>query len=381
MIHHGFRLDSGAVRRGLAACIALTVAVMAQGHARAGDFYKQTNLVSDVPGMAKFTDPNLKNPWGISFGPTSPFWVSNQVTNTATLYNSAGAPQALVVHTPTTGGGPQGPTGQVFNGTSDFALSTGGAARFLFANLNGTISGWNPLQGTIAQVAATASAVYTGLALGNNGSGNFLYAADSAGNGINVFDGSFNQVTLSGSFADATLPDGFTVYNVQHLGNSLYVTYENETSGGGVINEFDLNGNFIRRVTSNGDGGPLDSPWGLAIAPNSFGTFAGKLLVGNEDDGRISAFDLATGAFVGQLKDENGNPISNTGLWGLTFGNGGNGGDPNTLYFNAGINDERNGLFGAITFVPEPSSIALAFIAGGVFAARWGVKRRKALLG
>ncbi len=378
MIHHRFRPEVGP--NGWVACLAVMVLAIAQPDVRAAGFYKQTNLVSDIPGMAQFTDPNLKNPWGISFGAATPFWVSNQGTNTSTLYNTAGAPQALVVSTPTTGGGPQGPTGQVFNGSSDFALSSGGAARFIFANLNGTISAWNPTQGTVAQVVATASAVYTGLAIGNNGLGNFLYAANIAGNAIDVFDGNFNQVTLSGAFADPTLPAGFSAYNVQRLGDSLFVTYESAT-GGGVVNEFDLDGNFIRRFASNGDGGPLDSPWGLAIAPSTFGSFGGKLLIGNKEDGRISAFDLATGDFVGQLKDENGNPISNTGLWGLTFGNGGNGGDPNTLYFAAGINDEQNGLFGAITFVPEPSSIALAFIAGGVFASRWGLRRRKSRLG
>ncbi|MFO0893065.1 MAG: TIGR03118 family protein [Isosphaeraceae bacterium] len=350
---------------------------MAAGQSRAGGFYKQTNLVSDVPGLAKFTDPNLKNPWGISFGPTTFFWVSNQGSDTSTLYNTAGQPQALVVSIPTTGSGPQGPTGQVFNGTgsaTDFLLSNGNAARFLFANLNGTISGWNG--GAAAQIVASAtSAIYTGLAIGSNGSGNFLYAANSAANTIDVFNGTFAQTSLSGSFVDPNLPAGFTVYNIQRFGSSLYVTYENEATGGGVINEFDLNGNFIRRISSNGDGGPLDSPWGMAIAPSGFGTFAGKLLVGNEDDGRISAFDLTTGDFVGQLLDESGNPISNTGLWGLAFGNGGNGGDPNTLYFAAGINGERNGLFGAITFVPEPSSMALAFMAGGVLALRCGVKR------
>jgi len=380
-MHHDPRRTAGAFARRLA-LFGLAILCLAPAHVRAADFYKQTNLVSDVPGMAAHTDPNLKNPWGISSSATSPFWVSNQVTNTSTLYNSTGTPQALVVNIPTTAGGPQGPTGQVFNSTSDFALASGGKALFLFANLNGTISGWNGAQGNQAAITATsASAIYTGLALGNNGTANFLYAANALSNTIDVYNGSFASTTLAGSFTDITLPPGFTVYNVQHLGSSLFVTYENEGSGGGLINEFDLNGNFIRRVTTNGAGGPLESPWGMAIAPSSFGKFGGKLLVGNEDDGHISAFDLATGNFVGQLTDENGNPIANTGLWGLSFGNGGNGGDKNTLYFAAGINDERDGLFGAITFVPEPSSIALACIAGGVLAARWGVNRRRRVAG
>ena len=346
-------------------------ALLATAPAVAG--FVQSNLVSDIPGLAAFTDPNLKNPWGIAKSGTSPFWVSNQATGTATLYNTAGQPQALIVTIPGTGD-PSGPTGQVFNPTSDFALTTGGKALFLFANLNGTIEGWNGAQGTNAAVVATTpGAVYTGLALGNNGSGNFLYAANSAGNTIDVFNSLFTQVSLSGSFSDPNLPAGFTVYNVQEVGGLLLVTFENETSGGGVVDAFDFNGNFVRRVSSNADGGPLDSPWGVTLAPATFGQFGGALLVGNEDDGRISAFNFLTGAFLGQLLDNNGTPIANTGLWGLTFGNGGNGGDPAKLYFAAGINDEVDGLFGSITAVPEPGVLALL----GIGFVGLGLARRR----
>jgi len=356
-------------------CVSLLAGLPASTQA-GGWYFQQTNLVSDVPGMAQFTDSNLKNPWGISSSGTSPFWVSNQVTGTSTLYNGAGKPQSLIVTILPTGGG--NPTGQVFNSSSDFALTTGGKALFIFASLNGTISGWNGAQDTTAQIAATTpGAAYTGLAFGNNGSGNFLYAADSPGNKIDVFNGSFSPTTLAGSFVDPNPLAGFTVYNVQHLGGSIYVTYENEATGGGVVNEFDLNGNFIRRISSNGAGGPLESPWGLALAPSGFGLFGGALLVGNEDDGHISAFDPTTGNFLGQLLDKDGNPIANTGLWGLRFGNGGNGGDKDTLYFAAGINGEADGLFGSLTAVPEPSSMALGMIAMTLVVAgsRWRARR------
>jgi uncharacterized protein (TIGR03118 family) len=328
--------------------------------------FLQTNLVSDIPGLANNLDPNLKNPWGISFSPTSPFWVSDQVTGVATLYNSLGVPQALVVTIPPAGGG--NPTGQVFNSTaSDFMLSNNTKATFLFATLNGTITGWNGTAGTTAQVVATTpGAAYTGLALANNGSGNFLYAANAVANRIDVFNGALQLVTLAGSFTDPNLPAGFTVYNIQNLGGTLYVTYENEATGGGVVDAFDANGVFLRRVSANAAGGPLESPWGVTLAPSGFGPFGGALLVGNEDDGRISAFNPTTGAFLGQLLDGNGQPIANTGLWGLTFGNGGNGGFPDILYFAAGIQDEEHGLFGSIQVVGVPEPASLTFVVVGL---------------
>jgi uncharacterized protein (TIGR03118 family) len=349
---------------------ALVIGVLAPSLAQAVGFV-QTNLVSDVPGLAANLDANLKNPWGISLGPMSPFWVSNQVTGVTTIYNGSGAPQPLVVTIP--GGDP---TGQVFNSTPDFNLSTGGKAIFLFATLDGNIAGWNSTLGTTAQTPVLGTgAVYTGLALANNGSGNFLYAANNAGSSIQVFNGAFAPATLAGSFTDPGLPSGFTPYNIQNLGGTLYVTYENEAEGGGVVDAFDANGNFLRRISANSAGGPLEAPWGLAIAPAGFGEFGGALLVGNEDDGRISAFDPTTGAFLGQLLDENGQPIANTGLWGLTFGNGVTGGDMDTLYFAAGINEEVNGLFGSIrplAAVPELPSLALLGMSGiSLLAWRW----------
>ncbi len=266
---------SHAARAALAALAAfvLSLAPLQPGAA----VFEQTNLVSSVSGLASHTDANLKNPWGIAFSATGPFWVANQVTNKATVYNGAGQPfptsTPLVVTLVTSGG----PTGLVFNATSDFQLFTGGAATFLFATLSGSIEGWNPGHGTMTEVRvlATDGASYTGLAPGNNGSGNFLYAADTANNKIDIYDAQFQKTSVAGSFTDPVLPAGFTVYNIQNLAGTLFVTYENESAGGGIVDAFDLNGNFLRRVTANAAGGPLDSPWGLVIAPASFGPFGG----------------------------------------------------------------------------------------------------------
>jgi len=362
----------------LAQSLCVAGALIAAIPASAASYFQQENLVSDVPGLAAFTDPNLKNPWGIALSATGPFWVSNQVTGTATVYNGAGQPQPLIVTVPGASMGPRGPTGQVFNATSDFSLASGGKALFLFANLDGSISGWNAAQGTTATVqAATPGAVYTGLAIGNNGAGNFLYAANASGNRIDVFDGTFANTTLPGSFTDPNLPAGFTVYNIQQVGGVLLATYENEDTGGGVINAFDMNGNLLRRVAANGDDGALDSPWGLTLAPSTFGPFGGALLVGNEEDGHVSAFNFANGAFLGQVSGQHGEALANTGLWGLSFGNGGNGGDLNKLYFAAGINEEENGLFGSISAVPEPSSLALLALGGIVLVGALQLRNRR----
>jgi len=353
--------------------------------AHAAPLFEQTDLVSSVPGLAPVTDPNLKNPWGVASSPTGPLWVSNQVTATSTVYNGAGQPfplgAPLVVTIPTVPGAPSGPTGVVFNPSSDFQTGgiAGPAAVFIFSTLDGTLAAWHPSNGTSAVTPAAApdGAVYTGLAIGNNGSGNFLYVADSANAKIDVYNGSFVKTSLAGSFTDPNLPAGFTPYNVQNLGGKLLVTYENEASGGGIVNEFDLNGNLLRRVSSNAAGGPLDSPWGLAFAPASFGTFAGALLVGNEGDGHISAFNFATGDFLGQLLDTSGNPIANPGLWGLIPGNGGEGGDPEALYLVAGIEDEQQGLLASLrpagAAVPEPSA-AFVLMLGAVMLVTSGVR-------
>ncbi len=244
-------------RRTFVSLLAALTLMGGTGQLFADTAFSQMNLTSDIPGMAQNTDPNLKNPWGVSFAPTSPFWVSNQVSGNSTLYDGKGVIVPLVVSTP-----PGNPTGQVFNGTGQFAEPGGNSAVFIFATLGGTIDGWNMNNGTTAAMLATKTgAVYTGLALANNGSSNFLYAANATG-GIDVFDSNFKSVTLSGSFVDPSLPKGFTPYNVQNIGGNLYRYSDGLTTGAGlgVVSEFDANGHFMRELAA---GGALDAPWGL----------------------------------------------------------------------------------------------------------------------
>jgi uncharacterized protein (TIGR03118 family) len=349
-----------AVVLAVAAALLAAPAGLAQG-------YLQTNLVSDLPGMAAHTDSNLVNPWGIASGPSSPFWVADNHSGVSSLYDSSGTPQSLVVTVlPAPGGMAGSPTGIVFSGSGDFEIfPPGSPARFIFATEDGTISGWAPSAGTTAVIKVDNSAsgtVYKGLAIGNNGTANFLYAANFHGNAVDVFDHNYAPATLAGNFSDPTIPMGYAPFNIQNVAGVLYVTYALQDAnrhddvpgpGHGFINKFDLNGNLLGRFASQGT---LNSPWGMALAPAGFGEFGGDLLVGNFGDGRINAFDPVTGAFLGQLKDSSGNPITIDGLWGLRFGNGGSGGDPNKLYFAAGIPGtghlEDHGLFGSISVLP-----------------------------
>jgi uncharacterized protein (TIGR03118 family) len=339
--------------------------------------FNQTNLVSDIPGLAAVTDANLVNPWGVSFSPTSPFWVSDQAKGVSTLYNASGAKQGgpLVVNTP------GGATGQVFNPTSDFLIGSTPSA-FIFATLSGNIEAWNGAQGTNAAVMATTTGgAYTGLAMGTVGVSNMLYAANKASGKIDVFDNTFHPVTLAGTpFADAAVPAGLTPYNIQNLGGNLYVEYSGPRGApGGFVAIFDTSGKLLQNINDP----HLDAPWGVALAPAGFGDFGGDLLVGNFGDGTIDAFNPATGAFAGVLKDSSGNPIVNSGLWALEFrtpvpGNANTGSDPNTLFFVAGINGEQDGLFGKLDPVPEPGTLATAgFILVGAFSLRV-LRKRKA---
>jgi uncharacterized protein (TIGR03118 family) len=335
--------------------LALLAAFAFSNPAAAGPIsaFAQTNLVSSVPNLAPgLPDPDLKNPWGISFGST-PFWVSDQVTGVATIYNGAGVKQGLVVSMPN----PQLPTGTVFNGSTPAFNSD----LFLFATLNGTIDGWRGALGTTAEslFPGAAGSVYTGLTLATSGGTPRLYAANASLNRIDVYDTNGNN-NLTGNFTDSGIPTGFTPYNVETIGNSIFVTYSQRDMPGGFVSEFDLNGTFIRRFASDD---VLDEPWGLVVAPGTFGPVAGALLIGNEGDGHINAFNLLTGALIGTLADQSGNPLTNTGLWALKFGNGSAGFSPNSLYFTAGINDENDGLFARIDAVPEPGTFSLLALA------------------
>lgn len=339
--------------------------------------YVQTNLVSDVSGMAATTDPNLKNPWGMSFGPTTPIWVSDQGTNVSTLYSGSGMTIPLVVTTPPTTGFVTGPTGQVFAGGSGINdPANGTAAFFIFATLAGTVDSWNSTDGTTATVAATTpGAVYTGLAL----AGNHLYAANFNGTGsIDAFDSTFSKVSLSGSFTDPSLPSGYEPYNIQAIGGKLYVEYAqfNATThmpmiglGLGIVDVFNTDGTFAGRLIT---GGPLDAPWGVALAPSGFGMFSHDLLIGNFGNGWINAFDPSTGKFLGSLIGLDGKPLMNSGLWAIEPGNSMT---PGSLLFNAGINGQKDGLFGRIDFVPEPGSLMFAFV--GALAVIAVLRRRK----
>lgn len=337
----------------------LLLALALPGSALAGSF-AVTNLTSDGAVPAAHTDPNLKNPWGISFSPTGPFWVSDNNTGLSTIYDGTGTPQSLVVTIPAATSGAVGsPTGQAFNGGNGFVVAKGkkkGPAAFLFATEDGTISGWSfgvdPANAIITVNLSSKGAVFKGLALGTDTSGApALFAADLHGGVVDVFDQTFKQTT---SFRDASLPAVYAPFNVAVLGGKIYVAYawvnaqRNDViphPGWGVVEQVDATGKVLAKV----QGGKLNAPWGLAIAPAGFGAFGGDLLVGNFGDGRITAYTASLVA-QGQLRGSNKKPLVIDGLWGLIAGNGGQGGSASDVYFAAGINKEADGLFGSIGY-------------------------------
>jgi uncharacterized protein (TIGR03118 family) len=324
--------------------------------------YAQVNLASDVPGLARVTDPNLVNPWGAAFSPTGPFWFADNGSGVSDVLDGRGRAMPLVVKVPSAGRPDGTPTGTVFNGGAGFMVSENGVAepsRFLFATADGTIAGWSgvvdPTRAFVVVDNASAGAVYTGLALAADPAGHrFLYGADFRRGTVDVFDPDFRPVVRPGSFQDPDLPDGFAPSNVQAFNDRLFVTYARQDEdgsdsvagpGNGFLDVYDTDGRLVRRFAS---GGALDAPWGLAVAPADFGPFGGALLVGNNGDGRINAYDPGSGTFLGQLADDDGIPLAIPDLWALTFGNGHAGGDAATLFFTAGVDDDAHGLFGAV---------------------------------
>jgi uncharacterized protein (TIGR03118 family) len=307
--------------------------------------YQRTNLVSNLSGKAQHTDPLLANPWGLAYSPGAPFWVSDEASGWSTLYDGKGTPQSLqVVIPPASGTGKGTPTGIVYNGSQEFKIRNWTSV-FLFATLDGTISGWSSFSPTLALIGATqAGAVYTGLAITSKASGNFLYAADAANNKVDVYNGNFSLVK---SFTDSAIPAGFAPFGIQDIGGKLYVTFASTTGGsGGYIDIFGEDGTLVKHFAH---GAPLNQPWGLAVAPSNFGTFSGALLVSNNTPtGTINAFNLTTGKALGTLKTTTGKVITIPGLWGIEFGGGTvSNGQKNQLFFTAGPND-TDGYFGVI---------------------------------
>lgn len=314
--------------------------------------YNQTNLVADTAGYgAARIDPNLVNPWGISFSPTSPIWISANHTSLAVIYDTAGM---TVIPPVTIQGGNGAPTGQVFNGTSGFVIPANGKpARFIFAGEDGTISGWNG--GTAAITVADMShqqAVYKGLAMANDGTGNFLYAANFKKSKIDVFDSTFAHVKEKG-FVDKNIPNDYGPFNIRNIDGNLFVTYakhkapdnmdDQKGPGNGYVDVFSPGGELLQRFTSRG---ALNSPWGIVAAAPGFYSVPNTILIGNFGDGRIHVYKT-DGEFVGTLKDKKGRDIIIDGLWALE--NNIHNADPLHLYFTAGPADESHGLFGYLS--------------------------------
>ena len=314
------------------------------------------------------SDPNLKNPWGIARGTGGPWWVSDNVTGVSTLYNGSGVNQGLVVTIPHAAGATVGsPTGIVFNGDSGFAVTPGNPGVFIFVSIDGTISAWNPsvnLHKAIQKVPGLGTSVLTGATIAQIGTNRFLYVADLEGGNITVYDTHFIPVNLgSGAFQDSHVPVGFAPFNIQNIGNNLYVAYAQQDAaktfvnfgpGLGFVDVFSPQGQFLMQLQA---GDWFNAPWGLVLAPSDFGAFSHKILVGQFGTGQILAFDAVTGAFEGKLRDQTGKVLSIGGpgaLWALAFGDGETNSDPvnlpgNALYFTAGPAFPNGGLFGTLT--------------------------------
>jgi uncharacterized protein (TIGR03118 family) len=341
----------------LAVSAVLLVGIVAAGSAPAAqdNSYTVHPLSSNGGVPAPMTDPHLVNAWGLTAGPTTPWWVSDNGIDLSTLYKADGSKQALEVHVNAA------PTGAVFaNIPGNFPVGTANqSALFIWSTETGTIQGWHPTIGTTAQVKVTSpGAIYKGLAIATTATGPRLYAADFKQGRVDIFNGAWAPVTTAGGFVDPNLPDGYAPFGIQTIGTRIFVTYAKQSGGTdelhgqslGIVDAYDLDGRLLTRVAQHGQ---LNAPWGLALAPSTFGRLGGDLLVGNFGDGQINAYEqLPNGRFEhrGELRTADGNPVAIDGLWALQFGHGAPSNGPvDTLFFTAGPNDEADGLFGSIT--------------------------------
>jgi uncharacterized protein (TIGR03118 family) len=381
-------------RRLLTLCMCLGFVIAIAGHAHAkskGTGYAQTNLISDIPGLAEVTDPTLLNPWGLAFFPgMSPFWINENNAGFSALYFADAVADAALPHViippppPSTAPGtPTGIIANLFVADGAFPIIIGGTnfgpSLFIFDTEDGTIEAWNvnppvapgipdPLSAVIvvdnSQGGAPTGAVYKGLALGSTAAnGPLLYATNFRTGNVDVFDSSFQSPTppLTGSFTDPKLQAGYAPFGIQNINGQIWVTYAQQDApkhdpvnkpGHGFVDVFDTDGNLLTRFAQHGH---LDSPWGVAMAPATFGQFANDILVGNFGDGVINVFDPTSSKWLGAVSGTDGKPLVNDGLWSLTFGgalnSNGTTSSPDTLFFSAGLNDEADGLFG--TIVPQ----------------------------
>jgi uncharacterized protein (TIGR03118 family) len=366
----------------LIGCLGLVIAIA--GHPRAASTgYVQTNLISDLPGVAKVTDPNLLNPWGLAFFlNASPFWINenNSTNGTSALYFADAVSVAALPSVIIPPGAPSGIVADIFTAPHVFDVVPAtdptkdfGTALFIFDTENGTIDAWNlslpPNPAVIvvdnSQGGAAIGAVYKGLAIGSNtANGPLIYATNFRSGKVDVFDKNFKTPTpaLKGTFTDPKVQAGYAPFGIQNINGNIWVTYAMQDApkhdpvnkpAHGFVSVFDSDGNLLQHFAQHGH---LNSPWGVALAPATFGQFANDILIGNFDDGKINAFDPKTGHWLGALSGPDGSPLVNDGLWALTFGGAKNSDGTNssagTLFFSAGLNDETDGLFGRIDPAP-----------------------------
>jgi uncharacterized protein (TIGR03118 family) len=386
------------IREFSVAAAALVFAFGVQATAQTAGSYQVTPILSDGYATAPVVDAGFVDPWG--FNNAGTFWINTAVTGYSYVNGINGVVKLKAIVPPATGTGPGKPTGIVKNTTTGFILSNNAVPSFIFGTLDGTISGWNGALGStlpspIMVNNSAANAVYTDIALDASANGTVLLAANFGAAGkVEIYNQSYAPTTLAGTFTDPNVPAGYAPYAIHVISGQVYVTYmlrSTSSSGGsspsyaeilgpntGFISVFDVNGNFLSRAIT---GGNLNAPWGMALAPASFGVYGGDLLVGNLGDGLINVYNPTTYAYLGQLTDATGKPVlyslpgagvanSYLGLWEIGFGQGNattnspsisNAGDPGILYFAAGLDAEQHGLFGSISAVPTNGAANFAF--------------------